>query len=71
MSGTVIVVAKIKFSQVAMQMLRVAVLIDTGHAALEDREHAFDGGVYIANALGAVTKRGSDPQAKTITRPRT
>ena len=37
------VVAEVKFREIAVQMLLVAVLINSLHAALEDRERAFDG----------------------------
>jgi hypothetical protein len=36
-----LIVAKIKFGKVAMQVLLAAMLIDALHAALEDREKAF------------------------------
>src|SRR6266404_4676221 len=32
-------------------MLRVAVLVDPGHAALEDREHAFGVGVHVTACI--------------------
>ncbi len=38
-----IVIAEIKFRQIAMQMLFAAMLIDTTHAALENCEIALDG----------------------------
>ena len=47
------VVAKIKFRQIAMQMLLAAMLVDAFHAAFEDREIAFDG-VRMDGATGVV-----------------
>lgn len=37
------VVAEVEFREVAVQVLLSAVLVDVFHAALEDREHTFDG----------------------------
>lgn len=54
--GNSIVVAEIKLGQIALQVLRIAMLIDACHAALEDREHAFDGiGVHIAPSVFLTT----------------
>jgi len=36
-----VIIAEVKFGQVAMQVLFLAVLIDAAHTALEDREIAF------------------------------
>ena len=36
-------VAEVKFSQIAVQVLLLAVLVDALHPALEDAEIAFDG----------------------------
>ena len=38
-----VVIAEIKFRKIAMQMLFLAMLVHAVHAALEDREHVFDG----------------------------
>jgi len=37
-----VIVAEVKFREVAVQVLLAAVLIDAAHAALEDREEALD-----------------------------
>jgi hypothetical protein len=39
--GNAVIVAEIKFREIAMQMLLIAMLIDAAHTALEDREVAF------------------------------
>src|SRR5712664_3625392 len=54
--GLAVVVAEIKFSHVAVQVVVGAVLIDALHAALEDGEEAFngvgmDGAVKLGNVL--------------------
>lgn len=47
--GGTVVMSELKLGQVARQVLFGAVLIDTAHTALEDREIAFDGvGVRLA-----------------------
>jgi hypothetical protein len=48
-------VAKVKFCKIAMKMLLSAVVIDTLHAALEDRKDAFDG---VGN-YGGITGTGT------------
>lgn len=43
---------EIKLSQIAVQMLFTAVLVDANHAALKDREEPFEGiGVDLATVL--------------------
>lgn len=51
-------VAEVEVAQVALQMLRTVVLIDTAHAALKDDKKAFDricveGAVALASVLDA------------------
>jgi hypothetical protein len=36
-----VIVAKVEFGEIAMQMFLAAMLIDAAHAALENREVAF------------------------------
>lgn len=47
--GNAVALAEVKFRQIAVQMVFGAMLIDALHAALEDREIAFNGvGVDVA-----------------------
>ncbi len=47
-----VIIAEVKFREITMQVLFLAVLIDTLHAAFENRECAFDGiCVHVATGL--------------------
>lgn len=47
--GDTVVIAELEFASIAVQMLLVAMLINTAHPALKDREITFDGvGVNVA-----------------------
>lgn len=53
-----VIVAEVKFREIAVQMLLAAVLIDAAHPALEDREEALDRiGLHVAADIFVVRMR--------------